>query len=332
MNYFFLIYFFFADEVKTKQEPLLTNKKFRSHPKGSNVTCTQEHRKARLEEYCEAQRQKGAPLCHPWTVQAGLTGRQLLVDDINKVLYCEVPKSACSSWKSFFLTLTGKVDPEDLRKDYLLAHQSSLYKKIGLKYLHEYTNAQRLYKIQYYFKFLVTRSPYERVTSAYQDKILETTWYQKYVGKWIMRHYRKNPDKFALDTGKNVTFNEFVQFISNPNEFKVFQVHDAHWMSTAALCCPCMYKYDYIGKVETMKQDADYLVKKIIPGWNNVSLTHSHTVQGEKAKTNVQKLLSTLTPKERRGLDRLFEDDFNMFDYSYDENNKPLCGEEDGCC
>ena len=80
-----------------------------------------------------------------------------------------------------------------------------------------------------------------------------------------------------------------------------------------------------------MKEDSEYLMKKISPE-KNITLPLSHFERGQMTSDIVKEKLSLLTVQEREALDKLYQIDFNLFDYDLDEEDKPRCGERDRCC
>ncbi|XP_050709127.1 carbohydrate sulfotransferase 11-like [Eriocheir sinensis] len=64
----------------------------------------------------------------------------------------------------------------------------------------------------------------------------------------------------AYRGGHNVTFAEFLRFISEAGRGTKEQRNE-HWRPMHELCQPCAVHYDFIGKYENLKEDADYLLQ-----------------------------------------------------------------------
>ena len=68
-----------------------------------------------------------------------------------------------------------------------------------------------------------------------------------------------------MKSGKNVTFREFVDFVVHQYDKKggSGENFDEHWQIVHTLCQPCRMKYNYIGKMETLVEDAEQVLKEI---------------------------------------------------------------------
>uniref|UniRef100_A0A7M4FKX5 Carbohydrate sulfotransferase n=1 Tax=Crocodylus porosus TaxID=8502 RepID=A0A7M4FKX5_CROPO len=92
--------------------------------------------------------------------------RHLVVDDVHGLLYCYVPKVACTNWKRVMMVLTGQgkyQDPLEIPANE--AHVSS-----NLRTLSEYSISEINHRLRNYLKFIFVREPFERLVSAYRNK------------------------------------------------------------------------------------------------------------------------------------------------------------------
>ena len=126
--------------------------------------------------------------------------------------------------------------------------------------------------------------------------------------------------KYGLKMKQNVTFTKFVSyFFSNvyPNHNYDLNVHfSKQW----ARCDVCRFRADFVGKVETMKQDAEYLAKKLGVSFENRRRNRTLNVaDGESSESLAKKLFSTLKKSVVRKLVKYFQIDFELFDYDYQE-------------
>lgn len=230
----------------------------------------------------------------------------VLIDEKHKILYCYVPKVACTNWKRIFLFLMGKVSSKDLdtfpsRK----VHFKNLYKSID-----NYTVAEVLKLTQKYTKFIFVRHPFERLLSAYRNKLEQhydsSKYFQARFGKYIIKKFRKNPTNVSLTKGDDVTFSEFVSYLlsSNPN------FYNEHWQKMTDLCHPCLINYDFIGKYETLVEDSNFLLRYI---GTNLSFPILH--KPSTTRSNLKKYYNTLSKSVIYKLYSIYEMDFRLFGY-----------------
>ena len=103
--------------------------------------------------------------CLKHSYKTKLVGEDLtffIVDDENKIIYCTIPKVSSTTWKQVLGVLHG------LDKNMKEIHRGDLW-----RWLHQYTEEERLKRIKTYFKFLFVREPLHRLLSAYKDKFMK---------------------------------------------------------------------------------------------------------------------------------------------------------------
>ena len=185
----------------------------------------------------------------------------LIVNDKHKVLYCFVPKVACTNLKRVFLLLTGKMNETEPLK--LKANDvHTIYTKY-FHLLHQDSEEDIKFKIKHYRKIVFVREPLERLLSAYRNKFIQVQeggfYFKEQFGKQIIKRYRVNASAESLRRGHDVKFNEFVQYLLD-TPVKSF---NEHWASISSLCFPCHIAYDFIGKYETLHDDVTLLLKEM---------------------------------------------------------------------
>lgn len=90
----------------------------------------------------------------------------ILIDHHHKLLYCYVPKIACTNWKRVLMVLTGRSNASNLVDiSATLAHDVN--STLSLPELSE-NDAQHC--LNSYINFLMVRHPFERLLSAYRNK------------------------------------------------------------------------------------------------------------------------------------------------------------------
>ncbi|XP_072181002.1 carbohydrate sulfotransferase 11-like [Diadema setosum] len=198
-----------------------------------------------------------------------VTLKTLYVDEKDKIIYCSIPKAGCTSWKRLLMSATNdSVQVESISKDY--AHHNKM-----LRTLYEYPESQREPILRSYRKFTFVRNPFIRLLSAYKDKF-ESLWqyrdnpngiYFRRFAADIMHKYRPNATEEELRSGENVTWPEFVLYVSHLRESDF----NEHWTPMYRLCAPCQIRYDFVGRIENIGNDYRYLQKKLL------NFTHAPT-------------------------------------------------------
>ncbi|XP_065656106.1 carbohydrate sulfotransferase 11 isoform X5 [Hydra vulgaris] len=237
------------------------------------------------------------------------------VSDKHQLLYCVTPKVACTNWKRVLLVLDGYFNkPDEINSS--LAHNFSTgyFRKLS-----DYSPEEISLRLTTYYKFLFVRHPYERLVSTFRNKFVETKYktFKLIYGKYIMRKYRelKNiTNDIRYIEGEGLKFEEFIKFIiDSPLEDADFW--NEHWERIDRLCLPCLVQYDFVGKFESLKQDADYLLRTLdvadkvtFPEKPDV---HSNENSNKLMKQFFKSISKDITDK----LYELFKHDFLMFNY-----------------
>ncbi|XP_071505943.1 carbohydrate sulfotransferase 11-like [Diadema antillarum] len=186
------------------------------------------------------------------------TYRHTYVVDDEKLLFCYIPKVGCSNWKRILMVLARKRDVTDE------ITSREAHARNGLTRLGRLSKEAREYRLKNYRKVMFVRDPLSRVASAYKNKYADLGVYRTaprvfhYFGKRIIRKYRDNPSSLALATGENVTWVEFVKYLTDKSERPHF---DRHWKEMYKLCSPCQIQYDFIGKLENVAEEAEFVLR-----------------------------------------------------------------------
>ncbi|XP_066284370.1 carbohydrate sulfotransferase 11-like [Branchiostoma lanceolatum] len=269
-----------------------------------NAEKIQRDRKVVLERVCNVSLPGSVP---------PLYARQLghiIVDDKHKILYCFVPKVACTNWKRIMIKLRHPeiekpqdISPQDAHVTYFLPS------------LKLYSQEEIQYRLDNYFKFMFVRDPLERLLSAYINKFTMpyNLKFHRLYGTKIISRFRENPSKDSLQKGDDVTFTEFVQYLLDPMAHGP-QLNE-HWDHYANLCHPCRIHYDVIGKYETLDQDVDHVLQRA-----GVANIVQFPPKPKKSQISTSQLLDEyldeIGPKEVFRLHNMYILDYLMFNYS----------------
>lgn len=121
-------------------------------------------------------------------------------------------------------------------------------------------------KLKKYTKFLFVRDPFVRLISAFRSKFeLENEeFYQKFAVPMLKRYsnHTSLPASVseAFSAGLRLSFATFIQYLLDPHTEQLAPFNE-HWRQVHRLCHPCQIDYDFVGKLETLDQDAAQLLR-----------------------------------------------------------------------
>ncbi|VEN39213.1 unnamed protein product [Callosobruchus maculatus] len=234
---------------------------------------------------------------------------EFLVDTKHKLVWCNVFKAASTSWMYNFNILAG-YSPRFLSKSKLvpMALARQRYPRPSLEALRKAFNTS--------ISFLIARHPFERLLSAYRDKLqfaLPHTHHQK-LGNEIVKKYREKLKKQQKNIHQQrwPTFPEFVAYLLD--SLRSGQAPDMHWAPITQFCTPCMFDFKIIAHTETLQDEQRYLIKVaklehlIKPEWRNAG-------KGATSQS-LKKYYSQLTRSQILQLYHFYRFDFELFNYS----------------
>ncbi|CAG0899240.1 unnamed protein product [Darwinula stevensoni] len=240
------------------------------------------------------------------------------------LVWCPIFKAGASSMLYSFLLLSGEVTEEDieetLKKDKtMLPLARSLYPRPSVKDLAAATEEDGGSIV-----FLIVRDPFQRLYSAYQDKILNPFQGSPHdkMGKKMILDYRKlsTSERQALRSGTldaKPSFEEFSRYLLAHTRRGDM---DMHWMPYYQFCTPCQVHVNMILKIENLEREQRYLFEKIgasdlvRPRWENKG-----RLSKETREEDVAEVFSSLPGDVLQGLIEIYRKDFELFGYSIDK-------------
>lgn len=252
----------------------------------------------------------------------------IIVNDKYKVMYCYVPKVACTNLKRVFLILTGKLnvtDPLQLSS----GNVHSVYSDEYLSYLDSYSASEIKHRLTHYKKVLFVREPLERLLSAFRNKFVDkgNTYFKVRFGKQILKLYRGNSNKESQRAGTGVLFPEFVQFLLDPNTEE--RGYNEHWRPFFDLCFPCHVHYDYIGKYETLEDDVDGLLQLLHVDDFIKFPRRNATYKALKTEDLFLKFYKSVDPYMLGEIIDVYQKDYAIFDYHVPDSIQRLLRNKD---
>lgn len=224
---------------------------------------------------------------------------------------------ATTNWKRVLLVLDGYFkNPLNITAS--LAHDTN---NGHFRQLSDYTPDEINLRLTTYYKFLFARHPFERLVSAFKNKFStphkKSRFFRMIFGRYIMKKYREQ-DNITLTKefkgGTSVKFEEFIRYIiDSPLGDEEFW--NEHWERIDRLCLPCLIQYDFIGKFETLKQDADYLLRTLEVADIVQFPAGYYAKKLERSRGIMESFFQTISNETLDALYKLYEIDFLLFDY-----------------
>ncbi|XP_037362601.1 carbohydrate sulfotransferase 12 [Talpa occidentalis] len=254
----------------------------------------------------------------------------LIVDDRHGVIYCYVPKVACTNWKRVMIVLSESLldqgvpyrDPLDIPREYV--HNSSTHLTFN-KFWRRYGKFSRhlmKIKLKKYTKFLFVRDPFVRLISAFRSKFeLENEEFYRKFAVPMLQMYSNHTSlpasvSEAFSAGLKVSFSNFIQYLLDPHTEKLGPFNE-HWRQVHRLCHPCQIDYDFVGKLETLDQDAAQLLRLLKVDKN---LHFPPSYRNRTASSWEEDWFAKIPLAWRQQLYKLYEADFVLFGYPKPEN------------
>ena len=288
---------------------------------------------------------------------------RLISETTNNYLLCEIPKAGTTNWKKIILKANlPDIYGQKKLKDIIRPH-AQLYGgdnpndpayKEGYHYLFDTKGLSNVYKLfSNSRKVIFTRHPFDRLLSAFRDKVLphvlENQLYSNIVK--TLKRANKKSELHKLAAG---AFHEFVEYLILSQRVKngefsgygkmqnaVFAdpntgARTRHWSSMSEICSVCSIKWDFIGKLETFEDDFSTLL-----GW--LGQMKNNKLEGASSNGNLHELYQILQdpaiiisndekkkritrlkfyyknlPKESvRNLYDIYRQDFELFGYEF---------------
>jgi chondroitin 4-sulfotransferase 11 len=240
--------------------------------------------------------------------------RSFLVDEKRRFVFCYIPKVACTNWKRVFLILTGKMNTTETSK--LVSNDvHTTLSATYLRRLDNYTMEEIGQRLDTYYKVIFVRHPFERILSAYSNKFEEhNPTFNRVYGREIVRLFRKNASKKSLQLGHDVKFEEFVAYLLDPRTTQ-YRPFNTHWEKFNQLCHPCLVRYHFVGKYETLNEDADFVLEQL--GVRDIVSFPRGIRRRVKTVDLLAEKFVNISAADIHRLWELYSRDFDIFDYSY---------------
>ena len=130
--------------------------------------------------------------------------------------------------------------------------------------------------------------------------------------KWArhMMKLTKHKNK-AHPRGKALHFLEFMQYLTI-DKSSTFQ---EHWKPIYLLCHPCIINYDYIGKLETLEEDSNNILKNI-EAPNNIKFPLADESTRDSKNNVFFSLMNKIDAELQEKVEKVYSTDFELFGYN----------------
>lgn len=121
----------------------------------------------------------------------------------------------------------------------------------------------------------------------------------------------------SLNSGDDVKFEEFVQYVLQ-EALHGHQQMDNNWRPQYEICEPCHVKYDFIGHYETIRRDAEHVLRQIARPGNNTDVQFPATdldSRNQNSRGFLRKFYASVSPHNIFRLLQLYRRDYETFGY-----------------
>ncbi|XP_026844032.1 carbohydrate sulfotransferase 11 [Drosophila persimilis] len=236
----------------------------------------------------------------------------------NNLVWCNVFKAASSTWMYYFNVLAGY----DVK---YLQRTETQPLELARKRFPRPELAELMELLPSALSFLFVRDPFERILSAYRNKLEgnRNTFY-KALGTKIVHRFR-NHSQGGPWPRCGPTFEEFVRFlIAEHGAGKRF---DEHWAPIYSFCTPCSVNFTIIGKTETFQRDSEFIIRQagletLLLGLGKLPQRKQRRIgnqarSGIKSEAVVERYFADIDRSTLDQLLKIYRIDFELFDYDY---------------
>lgn len=105
-----------------------------------------------------------------------------------EVIYCSIPKVASTTWKTILVRSLDARSAADQMPEHAVENDRFL-RSVGLRFLSTFSRKEAEKRVETYFKFVVVRHPFDRIVSAYRDKIARFNPYGAKIREHLANRY-----------------------------------------------------------------------------------------------------------------------------------------------
>ncbi|XP_014228255.1 carbohydrate sulfotransferase 10-like [Trichogramma pretiosum] len=251
------------------------------------------------------------------------TRRHFLYSSANRALCCWIRKAGSTSFTKLFSELNNRWITGD-----------NYYRELNHITPRSDSQLVDLLGSRGTFKLLVVRHPFERLVSAYRDRIEDNTRYTAQAWIYVPKIFHltrpeifESPGTVDLSLSRMFhddrrlklvpTFGEFVDWLLQQDPAK----DDHHWNQYHRHCSLCSVRYDYVLKLDNQTREAlDYVYRRMnVRDVAGVRLGRLESTRS--GPTDFERTCAYFKNLTHRAVVSLYDRyrvDFDMFDYDFD--------------
>ena len=237
----------------------------------------------------------------PVSIQSQSEFSNIYVNERLDVMYCHIPKVASTTFKALMACSASRTPvPTGGGLDRLSAYHSPKFlSEHNVTLLKRYNESESARRVRTYFKFMAVRHPFDRLVSAWRDKIMK-----------INAQVQLNATPEELEN-----FESFLQSVAGGER-------KDHWKPMAATCNPCVMQYDSILRLERTDEEFPLILSKLtdprgkpntMPTANKIS-----QVRPSKKLRGLTSFYKNISHDVIRKLLDIYRQDFRLFGYEWD--------------
>ncbi|XP_076818978.1 carbohydrate sulfotransferase 10-like [Clavelina lepadiformis] len=234
----------------------------------------------------------------------------------HRTMLCQVLKAGSSTWNDVFWNL--RAPGEAAREQFW---EKAIHGNVNAFEELEAAKKLEIWKDQASAIMVNVRHPFARMISGWRDKCQQVyyynTWFKQYpeLKKYTNMYGRwQGPGQYFIE------WKDFARFIADHGDNS--SCLDPHFKPIATTCDPCVVPFNFVIKLETFEEDAAWILKNILKTSARVLRLHnSSSWKRESPKDTIKKYFSQLPTNLIKRLYDVYEQDFLLFDYTFDLNN-----------
>lgn len=147
----------------------------------------------------------------------------------NKIIYVPIAKNACSYFKTIILQIAGLPLPEPFQGGKETKTKMSIHDRdhINIPSIQDFEDVDNLLSNSSYFKFIIKRNPYDRLYSAWANKIL---FEEPHFAPFI----KEIKSTLSINNEERISFSQFVEYLDKHIDVENC---DQHWRLQSKVIC-----------------------------------------------------------------------------------------------